>query len=104
MKCRPANQTRNPERGYVLIVFLLFVALLFIAVTGIVRQASFEGRRDREEELMFRGQQYQRAIQLAYRKLGRYPASMDELEKVNGVRFLRKRYRDPMTKDGEWRI
>ena len=53
---------------------------------------------------MFRGLQYQHAIQLFFRKFGRYPTSIDELIQTNNVRFLRKKYRDPMTKDGEWRL
>lgn len=92
------------ERGYVLMVFMLFAALLLVSASTIVRQAAFEGRRQKEAELVFRGLQYHRAVQLFFRKFGRYPNSVDELEKTNNIRFLRKRYADPMTKEGEWRL
>ncbi len=95
---------RGGEQGYVLLVFIFFAALLFVGLGAMLRTASFEGRRQREEELIFRGLQYQHALQLYFRKFGRYPSSLDDLEKSNGIRFLRKRYKDPMTKEGEWRL
>src|SRR5208282_935037 len=56
-------------------------------------------RRDREEELMHRGNGYMRAIQHFYKKLGRYPTKIEDLENTNNIRFLRKRYTDPMNID-----
>src|SRR3990167_3799539 len=90
---------RRGERGYVLLVFILFSALLAVGLIRILPKAVFEGQREKEEELMFRGQQYMLAIQHFVRKFGRYPNTMEELEKANEIRFLRKRYRDPMTKE-----
>jgi len=102
--CNGARARRSGERGYVLIVFVLLAALLLVGLSTILPKAAFEGQREREEELIFRGMQYQRAVQLFFRKFGRYPNSVDELLKTNGFRFLRKRFKDPMTKDGEWRL
>jgi type II secretory pathway pseudopilin PulG len=101
---RAAPGRRSAEQGYVLVVFILFAALLLVGLSTIIPKAVFEGRREKEEELIFRGMQYQRAIQLFYRKFGRYPNSVDELVKTNQLRFLRKRFKDPITKDGEWRF
>ena len=42
---------------------------------------------------------YMRAIQHFYRKFGRYPSRVEELENTNNLRFLRKRYTDPMNRD-----
>ncbi len=95
---------RKREKGYVLLVFILFSALLVVGLSAIIPQVAFEGQRVKEEELLFRGQQYQRAIQLFFRKFGRYPNSLEELEKTNGIRFLRKAYLDPMTKENDWRL
>ena len=95
---------RKSEKGYVLLVFVLFSALLVVGLSAIIPQVAFEGQREKEEELLFRGQQYQRAIQLFFRKFGRYPNSLEELEKTNGIRFLRKAYLDPMTKEADWRL
>src|ERR1019366_706005 len=102
--CKAAPMRRSDEQGYVLLVFILFAALLLAGLSTIIPKAVFEGRRDKEEELVFRGLQYRHAIQLFYRKIGRYPNSVEELEKTNGIRFLRRRYKDPMTKNGEWRL
>jgi hypothetical protein len=65
-----------------------------------------QGRREREEEMVWRGRQYDRAIGLYFRKFGKYPTSVDDLVKqTNGVRFLRKAYKDPMNQeDGSWRF
>ena len=61
----------------------------------------FQGQRQKEELLIYRGLQYQRAIQLYVRKFGRYPGSLEELENTNQIRFLRQRYLDPMTENGD---
>lgn len=85
------------ERGYVLLTLLLMVALMIIAAAAILPAISFEIRRDREEELIHRGVQYSRAIRTYYKKFGRYPTRIEELESTNNQRFLRKRYKDPIT-------
>ena len=54
--------------------------------------------------LIERGEQYQRAIQLYFRKFKKYPTSMEQLEGTNNVRFLRRRYADPLTGKDEWRL
>jgi hypothetical protein len=41
--------------------------------------------------------QYSRAIRAYYKKFGRYPTRVEELESTNNLRFLRKRYKDPIT-------
>jgi len=40
-----------------------------------------------------------RAIQHFYKKFNRYPNKIEELENTNNVRFLRRRYTDPMNRD-----
>jgi type II secretory pathway pseudopilin PulG len=88
---------RGSEQGYVLLVLILFVALLAIAVTVTLPSIGFELKRDREEELIHRGVQYTRAIQHYVKKFGRYPTTLEQLENTNQVRFLRRRYKDPIT-------
>jgi hypothetical protein len=63
-----------------------------------------ESQRDREELLIDRGTQYQRAIQVFYRKFSRYPTDLDALENTNNIRFLRRRFKDPMTGEDNWRL
>jgi len=88
---------RRGEAGYVLLTLLLAVALIIIFAAAIVPTIKFEIERDREEELIHRGVQYSRAIRAYYKKFGRYPTKLEDLESANNMRFLRKRYKDPIT-------
>jgi hypothetical protein len=62
-------------------------------------------RRDSEEELIFRGQQYVDAIK-AYRKEhgNQCPPNLEELMKPGPrqVRYIRKLFKDPMVHNGKW--
>jgi hypothetical protein len=95
--------------GYAILVVLFIVALILIGATTAELEIKTEGQRENETEMIWRGEQYQRAIGLYYRKFGRFPTSLDNLVKVqNGVRFLREAYKDPMNEangaDGSWRF
>jgi type II secretory pathway pseudopilin PulG len=85
------------ERGYILLVLMLAIALLSMALVAGVQGIAFEMKRDREEEMIHRGAQYARAVRLFVLKFHRYPGSIEELEHTNNMRFLRKRYKDPIT-------
>jgi type II secretory pathway pseudopilin PulG len=91
------NPSRRSERGYILITLILFVALIAVAATVMLPIVVFQVKRDREEELIHRGVQYSRAMKHFVKKFGRYPTRLEELENTNQVRFLRKRYKDPIT-------
>ncbi len=56
-----------------------------------------EAQREKEAELIFRGEQYARAVNLYQRKMGpgNFPPSIDILVQQ---RFLRKKYEDPITR------
>src|ERR1700732_3556060 len=84
------------EEGYILLSLLLIVALLVVAAAAVLPSISFEIKRDREQELIHRGVQYSRAIRSYYKKFGRYPTKIEDLENTNNLRYLRKRYKDPM--------
>jgi hypothetical protein len=85
------------ERGYVLLVLLLSVALLSIGFLTMVEGIEFQIKRDREAELIHRGVEYSRAVRRYVKKFGRYPTSVEALENPTTGRFLRKRYKDPIT-------
>jgi type II secretory pathway pseudopilin PulG len=102
LNCRiPMVPARNfasrSERGYILITLILFVSLLAIAAMVLVPIIAFQVKRDREQELIHRGVQYSRAMKYYVKKFGRYPTRLEELENTNQVRFLRRRYKDPIT-------
>ena len=97
---RPSlNRVRNSERGYMLITLMLAFALIAIGLLAVLPEIGQQIRRDREEELRHRGTSYMRAIQHFYKKFGRYPSRIEELENTNNFRFLRKRYKDPINHD-----
>ncbi len=87
---------RRGEQGYVLLYLLFLVAVLTISFTAVLPALKFERERDQEEEMVHRGVQYSRAVRRYFRKFGSYPASLDALESSNNMRFLRKRYKDPI--------
>jgi type II secretory pathway pseudopilin PulG len=91
-----APKRQATERGYIMLTLLLAMALMVIFAGVIVPSITFEIKRDREEEMIHRGAQYSRAIRAYYKKFGRYPTKIEDLESTSNLRFLRKRYKDPM--------
>jgi len=100
------NPRRQKQAGYSLMMVIFMVATMILLVSTAALRIDTQGRREREKELAWRGEQYQRAIGLYFRKFGRYPTKVDDLVKqTNGIRFLRQAYTDPMNKDdGSWRF
>jgi type II secretory pathway pseudopilin PulG len=93
------------DSGYALLFVMIAATILLISLTVALPSIYQEGRREREQELIFRGRQYARAIASFHQKFQRYPTSVGELTKLtNGWRFLRKEFSDPMTPDGKWRF
>jgi type II secretory pathway pseudopilin PulG len=79
------------------------VALLVaLSIMGIMLSAAMpvwktEAQREKEAELVFRGEQYARALALYQRRVANAaPPSIDLLVEQ---RFLRKKYKDPITND-----
>jgi hypothetical protein len=100
------NTRRRKQGGYSLLMVVFMVATMLILTSAATQSVLTQGRREREEDMVWRGEQYQRAIGLYFRKFGKYPTKVDDLIKqTNGVRFLRQAYTDPMNKeDGSWRF
>jgi len=88
---------RRREEGYVLLYLLLMVALMGIFALTVMVPIKFELQRDREQEMIHRGVQYSRAIRNYYKKFGRYPTRLEDLDNTNNLRYLRKHYKDPVT-------
>jgi type II secretory pathway pseudopilin PulG len=93
------HKLQIPQRGYMMITLMLALAMITLAMLAVLPGIKQQIMRDREEEMMHRGNSYMRAIQHFYKKFGRYPARVEELENTNNLRFLRKRYTDPMNVD-----
>jgi type II secretory pathway pseudopilin PulG len=92
------------ESGYVLLSIMLLMTLMLIALTIEAPRVAQQIKREKEEELIHRGNEYKAAVKKFFRKFGRYPLSIDELQSTNNMRFLRKRYTDPFTGKDDWRL
>src|SRR5215471_14530483 len=85
------------EQGYILLTLMFLATLVILSLVAITPQLTQQLKRDQEEELIHRGVQYSRAIQRFYKKTGRYPTRLEDLDNFNNIRFLRKHYKDPIT-------
>jgi type II secretory pathway pseudopilin PulG len=94
---------RRRRGGYTLVALLVGMTVASILIAAVLPLASAQAQREREAELIFRGLQYAEGIRVFRRRFGRYPNSLAELQEVK-PRSVRKLWKDPMTKDGEWGI
>jgi len=102
---RSNSAGREDVPGFALILVMVTAVVILISLTVALPSIYQEGQREREEELIFRGLQYARAIAGFHQKFQRYPTSVQDLTKLtNGFRFLRKEFADPMTLGGKWRF
>ena len=90
-----AQATRSDDRGFAMAGLLVGIALLSLGLSIAMPTWRTLVQRDREEELIWRGQQYDRAIQL-YRKKNAAPGA-PSIERLIEGRFLRKKFKDPIT-------
>jgi hypothetical protein len=100
------HRRRNQESGYAFL-FVLGLMLVMIAASITVLQMGATIRRRRiEQETIWRGNQYARAVRLYYHKLGHYPQTLDDLLKgAPDLHFLRQAYKNPTNPgDGSWRF
>lgn len=101
---RTPVKARQGERGFALLFVFALAAMAALMLYNELPRAVFESQRAKEDLLVSRGQEYQRGIQLFYRKYRKYPATMEDLEKTSGIRFLRRRYVDPFSGKDDWRL
>ncbi|MBI3404421.1 MAG: hypothetical protein HY046_03080 [Acidobacteria bacterium] len=98
---------RRKQNGSAVLAVVFLGALLMIGTMAALLDSLTQGKREKEEELIWRGKQYMRGIRMYYRKMGRFPQNVEDLSepKIGGIRFLRQAYKDPMDKeDGKWRF
>ena len=98
---------KRGEEGYALLLVVFLTTMLLLATMVAAPSVRTERKREKEEEMIWRGKQYVRGIKLYYRKNGKFPTSLDDLTKpkTGSLRYLRQAYKDPMNKeDGSWRL
>ena len=94
---------QDSQRGYAMAALLVSIGVMMLLMSVAMPVWRHQAQREKEAELVFRGEQYARAVNHYQRKMGpgNFPPSIDVLVQQ---RFLRKKYKDPMTEDGEFDI
>jgi type II secretory pathway pseudopilin PulG len=96
------------QAGFTYIGLLIFIAIAGLGLAAYAEIASTATQREKEAELLFRGNQFQAAIASYYKKESRYPQSLEQLLEDKRypmpVRHLRKLYVDPMTGQPNWAL
>lgn len=106
------RKLRRPEAGFTLLAVLAALLLLSLSLQGLMWVVSTQTQRDREMELLRIGTEIREAI-------GRYVESspgevrtwpptlealLDDRRSVALRRHLRRLYRDPVNRGGEWEV
>jgi type II secretory pathway pseudopilin PulG len=86
------------QQGYAMAVLLVTLSVMAIVLSVVMPVWKHMSRREKETELVFRGQQYVHAIALYQRKHGPgvLPPNVDALLTEH---YLRKKFKDPITND-----
>lgn len=97
----PRRLAPRDEQGFTLLGLMVVVALINIGLAVAVTSWVTIDKRAQEAELIFRGQQYVRALRCHQQQEGGLPEDLDELLETDCIRAL---YPDPMSSSGEWRV
>jgi type II secretory pathway pseudopilin PulG len=99
-----APRVRARQAGFTYIGILITVAVMSAGMAAFAEVASHAMQREKEAELIFRGNQYLEAIASYHKLEGRYPETLGDLIEHKGmpIRHLRRMYPDPMTGDADW--
>src|SRR5579871_4805967 len=105
MRCIKPVRSNSAQSGYVLLAVMLAMTIILIALSIEAPRIAQQIKRQKEEELVHRGKDYATAVKrFVHKNGGRFPLSIEQLEDTNHVRFLRKRYKDPMTGESDWHL
>jgi type II secretory pathway pseudopilin PulG len=85
------------NRGYAMAALLVGMAVMAVLMSALLPVWTTMATREKEAELVFRGNQYARAIGLFQRKFANTPPPT--IDVLVEQRFLRKKYKDPITND-----
>ncbi len=87
------------SRGFIFPLMLVILAAVAFAAMRLEFSGGYRLRRDKEDELLFRGKTYIRGIKDFFARNKRYPRDLKELIGDGGERrrYIRQLYKDPMT-------
>jgi type II secretory pathway pseudopilin PulG len=91
------NRLADGNRGYAMAALLVGMSVMAVLMGALLPVWTHMATREKEAELVFRGQQYARAIGLFQRKFANTPPPT--IDVLVEQRFLRKKYKDPITKE-----
>jgi type II secretory pathway pseudopilin PulG len=97
----PPQRASRDESGFTVLAVLIAVAAINIALGVATVQWSAIMKRQREIELVWRGEQYARAL-ICYQEQEKTLPT--ELEQLVEARCIRRLYSDPVSKSGRWRV
>lgn len=95
--CAKGGLWARGNRGYAMAALLVGMSVMAVLMGALLPVWSHMATREKEEELIFRGRQYARAIGLYQRKFANTPPP--SIDVLVDQRFLRKKYKDPITND-----
>ena len=101
---RSAASAPTGDEGFMLLGLIVAMAIILMVLGIAASKVAFSLRREREVESARRADQYVRAIRKFYLKNQHYPGSIEQLENTNNIRYLRKRYVDPLTGKDDYRL
>ncbi len=101
--CRLKPEPRSADAGFTLVMLVMVIAIMAIMMGVAVQAVSFQMKREREAELIFRGQQYVEAIRIYKAKYGRNPMRLKEIWEAD-PKVIRKKWKDPITDSEKWGI
>jgi len=96
-----APRAARSEAGFTLVMLMVILAVMAIAMGAAVQTVTFQAQREKEAELIFRGEQYVEAIRIFKNRYGRFPVTLKEMWEAK-PRVLRRRWKDPITGSETW--
>ena len=106
----PSN--RHGQRGFALLALLIFIATLGLVGMSALRIGALADRREAEDQLLYVGAQYRRALQLYVDATPpgqpRFQPTLEALLRdpryPQPRRYLRSLYPDPITQRNDWAL
>lgn len=96
------------QSGFTYLGLLAFIVILGILLTVVSRVWSFSEQRDKEQQLLWVGDQFRNAIGAYFVNGSQYPLTLQDLLQDDrspvAHHYLRQLYRDPLTGEADWQL
>ena len=107
---KPPAKQRAGQRGFTLVAMLIATAIIGLGLAAVGEVWSKARQREKEQELLFVGNQFRQAIADYYERspggAKQYPRELQDLLQdrryATTQRYLRRIYADPMTGKPDW--